>query len=286
MTALAIFKTNKWRYTSQLIGFFLFVGPFTLLGRGVNLLIGSVAEPTYHTFCYRMPLSAIFGGGLFTLPGTIAGVFVLGVVTASFFIGPAFCGWLCPAGAVSEGVSRIVPLPERLRIRLKDPSVTRGLRYGFFLGFVTVAILIGYKIAAIGPLTCKYCTPSVLQNLASGITGDITSLSYWHTGAILTLISWLLIGGVFMSGGRGMCLFFCPLGALSNLSHTIGKKFGMYRVSFRKERCLNCNQCKVSCPTWAIGQDRVPDSTLCNTCRECTNACPMGSYEYRKGDRQ
>ncbi|MDD5188251.1 MAG: 4Fe-4S binding protein [Methanoregula sp.] len=283
MTIGDTLKRNKWRYLSLVAGFFLFVGPFVLLGRGVNLLIGSIAEPTIHTFCYRMPVAAIFGGGLPTILGSVAGIFVVGVVGTSFFLGPAFCGWLCPVGGISEGVSRAVPLPDRFRLRLKDPAVTRGLRYGFFAGFVTVAVLIGYKLATIGSLTCKFCTPGVLQNIASGLTGDITAITYWHTGSILTLFSWLLIGGVFMSGGRGMCLFFCPLGALSSITHTVGKKLGMYRVSFNKDKCADCKQCKVSCPTWAIGQDRAPDSALCNTCRECTTACPMGSYEYRKG---
>lgn len=283
MPALETLKRNKWRYLSLVAGFFLFVAPFALLGRGVNLLIGGVANPTIHTFCYRMPVAAIFGGGLPTILGTVAGVFVVGVVTTSFFFGLVFCGWLCPAGGVSETVSRVVPLSERFRLRLKEPALTRGLRYGFFAGFVAVAITIGYKLATVGPLTCRYCTPGVLQNIATGLTGDITSLTYWHTGAILTLFSWLLIGGVFMSGGRGMCLFFCPLGALSSLSHTVGKKLGMYRVSFNKEKCVDCAKCKVSCLTWAIGEDKNPDSTLCNTCRECTTACRMGSYEYRRG---
>jgi polyferredoxin len=284
MPALATLKRNKWRYVSLAAGFLLFVAPFALLGRGVNLLIGGIADPTIHTFCYRMPLASLFGGGVLTVLGSVAGVLVIGVVAAAFFLGPAFCGWLCPVGAVSEGVSRVVPLSERFRLRLKDPAVTKGLRYGFFAGFVAVAVVIGYKLATIGSLTCKYCTPSVLQTITSGLTGDVSALSYWHTGSILTLFSWLLVGGVFMSGGRGMCLFFCPLGALSSLSHTVGKKFGMYRVAFNAGKCAGCAECKVACPTWAIGPDRNPDSALCNTCRECTTACPRGSYEYRRGE--
>lgn len=86
-----------------------------------------------------------------------------------------------------------------------------------------------------------------------------------------------------MSGGRGWCLFFCPLGVLSNLCHTVGKKFGMYRVSFDEEKCAGCAECRVSCPAWAIGKNKKPDSHLCIACKECATACPEGSYEYRRG---
>jgi ferredoxin-type protein NapH len=283
MAALDTLRRNKWRYLSLIAGFFLFVGPFALIARGVNLLTGNLASPTLHTLCFRMPVDWLFGGRVFALLGSVAAAFILGVIIISFFFGPVFCGWLCPVGSVSEGISRIVPLGENYRIRIRDPAVTKGLRYGFFAGFAAVAILVGYKLASISGICCRYCTSSVLQNMADALTGQTGAISYWHTGSILTLFSWLLVGGVFMSGGRGWCLFFCPLGVLSSLSHTAGKKLGMYRVAFDREKCGECSECRVSCPTWATGPDKVPDSHLCICCKECTTACPKGSYEYRKG---
>ncbi|HEX3002189.1 MAG TPA: 4Fe-4S binding protein [Methanoregula sp.] len=284
MPVIETLKRNKWRYLSLLAGFFLFVGPFALVARGVNFLTGNLAASTLHTLCIRMPVSSLFQGQILALLGSVAGAFVLGIIIISFFFGPVFCGWACPVGAVSEGVSRAVPLPERYRLRIRDPGVTKGLRYGFFAGFIAVALLVGYQVASVSSICCRYCTSSVLQNLVDGLTGQVTAVAYWHTGSLLTLFSWLLVGGVFMSGGRGWCLFFCPLGTLSGISHTLGKKFGMYRIFFNEKKCAACAECRVSCPTWAQGKDRKPDSHLCIACKECTTACPNGSYEYRRGE--
>lgn len=189
MTVIETLKRNRWRYLSLLAGFFLFVGPFALIARGVNYLTGNLATPTLHTLCYRMPVSSLFQGQVLALLGSVAAAFVLGVVVISFFFGPVFCGWICPVGSVSEGISRAVPLSERFRLRIQDPGVTKGLRYGFFAGFIAVALLVGYKVALVSSICCRYCTSSVLQNLADGLTGQVTAVAYWHTGSRLTLFS-------------------------------------------------------------------------------------------------
>ncbi|HUU75982.1 MAG TPA: 4Fe-4S binding protein [Methanoregulaceae archaeon] len=280
MTVIETIQKNRWRYLSLVMGFFLFVGPYAIIARMINTATGSMASPTLHTLCYRMPIDWLFGGRWYALLGSVAAVFILAVVILAFFMGPVFCGWLCPVGSVSEGVSRATPLPDRFRLRIRDPQITKGLRYGFFVGFIAVSMIVGYKIASMSSVCCRYCTSSILQNMANGLTGQMSAITYWHTGSLITLFSWLVIGGIFMSGGRGWCLFFCPLGVLSNLSHTVGKKLGMYRISYNADKCQDCTKCQVSCPTWAIDTDKSVDSHLCITCKECTNACPHEAYEY------
>ena len=280
MTTIETLRKNRWRYLSLILGFFLFVGPFAIIARIVNTATGNLASPTLHTLCYRMPIDWLFGGRWYALLGSVAAAFILAVVILSFFAGPVFCGWLCPVGSVSEAVSRATPIPDRFRIRIRDPQVTKGLRYGFFVGFIAVSVVVGYKIASISSVCCRYCTSSVLQNLADGLTGQMSAIAYWHTGSILALLSWLFLGGILMSGGRGWCLFFCPLGVLSNLSHTAGRKLGMFRIFHKPEKCQGCTECQVSCPTWAINTDKSVDSHLCIVCKECTHACPQQVYEY------
>jgi|GEM_PF-1030723 len=223
MGARETLTRNKWRYISLILGFFLFVGPFALIARGIGWATGDLPAPTTHTLCFRMSVDMFIGGRFSALIGSVAATFILGVIIITLFFGSVFCGWLCPVGSVSETTSRVVPLRERFRLRIKDPAVTKALRYGFFAGFAAVAILVGYKLASISGICCRHCTSSILQNMADSLTGQTVALAYWHTGSIITLFSWLLIGGVFVSGGRGWCLFFCPLSVLSNFSHTLGK---------------------------------------------------------------
>ncbi|MDD1718415.1 MAG: 4Fe-4S binding protein, partial [Methanoregulaceae archaeon] len=181
------FLRNRWRYLALALGFFLFVGPFAIAARTVNFLTGNLATATAHTLCLRMPVDWLFGGRWYALLGSVAAVFILGVIIIAFIAGPAFCGWLCPVGGISESLSKIVPLPERFRIRIRDPQVTVGLRYGFFAGFIAVSAVAGYKLATISGVCCRYCTSSVMQNLVDGVTGNPIAITYWHTGAILSL---------------------------------------------------------------------------------------------------
>lgn len=278
---------NKMRYISLVAGFFLFVAPFALFSRLVYFVIGNVADPTLHTICLRMPLDWLFSGRFYMLIGSVMAAFVIGVIILSFFLGPVFCGWLCPVGAVSEGLSRAIPLPSKFRLMIKDTSVTRGLRYGFLAGFIAISLIAGFDLAGdqISTICCRYCSSSVLQNLVNGLFGNATSLEYWSTGSIISIFAWLIIGGIFMSGGRGWCLFFCPLGAVSNLAHMAGRKFGMVRTEYDKTKCNSCNSCKDRCPMWAIKDDKTIETTLCINCKECVNMCPKGAYSMRWGKR-
>jgi ferredoxin-type protein NapH len=287
MLWLAAFKTlkdNKFRYIAMIVGFFLFVAPFAFLTNAVLYLVGNQADATLHTFCFRMPFDWFFSGRIYMLFGSVAAMFVLGVVVLAFFAGPVFCGWLCPVGAISEGVSRAAPIPNRFRVKLKSTSTTSGLRYGFLVGFITVGILAAYRLSPlISNVCCRYCTSSILQNISSGAFGNPEALAYWHSGGIIVLIAWLLVGGIALYGGRGWCLFFCPLGAVSNISHKLGARFGMFKIKFNKDKCHNCQQCKVSCPMWAIQENKKVDRSLCISCGECTHSCESGAYSYGRG---
>jgi ferredoxin-type protein NapH len=276
---------NRYRYLAMVGGFFLLVAPFALLTRGIYLAIGNVATPDLHTICYRMPVDWIFGGRIYMIFSSLSMTLLIGIVAITVFSGPLFCGWLCPLGAVSEGVSRVTPIKDKYRIKIKDPKITAGLRYGFFVGFVAIAILVGYKLAAdsFSSICCRYCNASVMQNMVSAVFGNPDAISYWHTGGILALGTWLVVGGVMMSGGRGWCMFFCPLGALNGLAHKGGAKLGFYRTDFDKSKCKDCASCQVKCPMWAIKSDRSVERTLCNNCNECTHSCIGGAYKYKRG---
>jgi len=279
-----VLANNRRRYLSLIAGFFLFVAPFALLTRAVLFAVGNTAEATLHTFCFRMPLDWFFGGRFYLLIGSVSAAFILVVVLIALIAGPVFCGWLCPVGSATEVLSRAVPIPERYRLKIKDTKITSGLRYGFLLGFIAVAVIGGFRLSTqISSICCRYCSASVMQNLSSAFFGNPGAAEYWHTGSILVLASWLIIGGLFFVGGRGWCLFFCPLGAVSNLAHKLGARLGSYKITFDKKKCNNCEDCKVSCPTWAIKEDKEIERNLCITCNECTHSCNYNAYKYQRG---
>jgi polyferredoxin len=157
---------------------------------------------------------------------------------------------------------------------------------GFLVGFISVAMIAGYGLlGGFSSICCRYCASSVLQNFAYGVSGDLAAMEYWHTGSIISLGFWLVLGGVFFTGGRGWCLFFCPLGALSGIAHSIGSKIGLYKVKYNQEQCKSCASCDVKCPAWAVGEDKSVEKILCIGCQECTKSCKGGAYKFGRGEK-
>ena len=279
---IKVLKRNKWRYLAIFVGFFLLVGPFALLPWDVYTVTGSDLTPSVHTFCYRMPLFWLSGSDPFLVDVEIATYFFVAIVFLAAVISPLFCGWICPVGGLSEGISRIIPIPNRFRIFLRDTRVTVGLRYGFFAGFLLLATLIGYGFVAeqYGGVTARYCPQYLLQSFSYMIFGGGSVIRVWNTGFILTLVSWLVIGGVLFLGGRGWCLFLCPLCAMSGLACKCGNKAGTLGIQFDESKCRNCKNCSTRCPMWAIREDGTVEKLLCIGCRECVTACHFKAYRY------
>ena len=279
-------KRHKWRYLAFVAGFALFVYPSALLTRAVFALQGSTAMPDLHKACFRMPFDwlsslnfSIFEGRVFLL------FFLGGVLGTAFLFGPLFCGWLCPVGSTTELLSR--PMPRRAKIDLSRRINPGALRYGFLGSFVLVSALAAFAPdLGLANICCRYCASSQLQNLVNGIFSP-GALSYWHSGGLMVIGGWLLVGGVFWQGGRGWCLYGCPLGAVSNGLHSIGARLGFtFKMKHDGANCTQCGKCEQICPSWSISRDgkeaKVNRST-CTVCLECAKVCDQNCYSYKAG---
>ena len=298
-------KKNKYRYVSFVIGFLLLVAPFAFLVKLVYFLQGIPANPSLHSPCYRMTIEWMFTGRYWTTILTQQ-IYLLSLIAliVAFFFGPIFCGWLCPIASVSESLSSLVP--RKLKIDVRNKLNLTMIRYGFLIGFLIPGILgligpatpvvggccaPGTKSLAetlgIGSICCRYCAASQLQNLVEAATGNLAAIVYWHSGAIITLIFWLFIGGIFLQGGRGWC-WVCPLGVLSNFLHSIGAKLKLtFKIKHDSSKCIDCRECEKVCPTWAIknseGKTKINKHT-CMVCKECVHACKQGALQYSRGN--
>ena len=286
MNIIRALKRHKWRYLSMLGGFILFVYPSALLTRAAFFLQGNTAMPDLHKTCFRMPFDWIVSGNIANFDGRVFLLSFLGIVLFSaFFLGPVFCGWLCPVGSSTELLSK--PMPRRFKIDLTRKLNPAALRYGFLGSFLLVSVLAAFAPSlGLASICCRYCASSQLQNLVNGIFAP-GSLNYWHSGAIMVLGAWLLIGGIFWQGGRGWCLYGCPLGAVSNVLHAIGSRLGFtYKIKHTKDTCTNCGKCEEVCPSWALTVDAKKaaiNRNTCTVCLECVKACTNECYSYTRG---
>jgi ferredoxin-type protein NapH len=189
--------------------------------------------------------------------------------------GPLFCGWMCPAGHITEFLSRLVP--PRFQIKLSGKLNPAPIRYGFTVGMMG-AFIVG------GSACCSFCNFAQAQSLISAVFGDLTGITYWASFTFVTFVVWFVVLGLFTQGGRGWCNLLCPAGALMGLFHTIGIRLRIGRsVAVDRQLCRNCKICVSSCSAWAIStRDDTAriNSHACTACMDCTHVCESNAIAY------
>jgi ferredoxin-type protein NapH len=272
--------TPHWlkRFAFFLLGVVLLYAPFALLARLVLSLTNSPYTADVHRLCLRMPIQWLaqpwMYGTIFENPVYLFAVLVLPLL--ALFLGPLFCGWMCPAGLFTEFLSRFVP--PRFQINFSKMKISGvNVRYGFLAGFMLVP-LIG------GNVCCSFCNFTHTQNIISAIFGNPAGLTYWASFSVVSFILWFFVLGIFTVGGRGWCNFLCPAGALMGLAHAIGTRLKIGRsMKVDPNRCQICKTCSSICPALALHNER--DRTeinhhACNVCMDCAQICPRGAISY------
>ncbi|MEE3381134.1 MAG: 4Fe-4S binding protein [Succiniclasticum sp.] len=269
------FPVKRW--AGYVFGFILFYAPFALFQRGIGyLLTGKWMRLSIHTLCLRIPTEHLLDGR-FGEYGLISVVSTLILFAAAFFFGPVFCGKLCPAGAFSELISKIVP--ERFQISWGKYTEIAPIRYGMLAGYLLVPF--SGEI-----LACNYCNYFVFDLLANQMTrGYYVAFS---TSLLLTGFLWLVVFGLFTKGGRGFCNFLCPVGAIQSIIHYAASKLPFtWRRKVDTGRCIGCSKCVHSCPVDAmrlVDHKASPCLHNCIECGVCSAVCPVHAVHYGRGD--
>jgi ferredoxin-type protein NapH len=275
--------TRHWfhRFLFFLLGIVLLYAPFALLTRLVLWLTNTPLLPDVHRICLRMPIQWLaqpwMYGTMIEQPMYLGAVLVLPL--SALFLGPLFCGWMCPAGGLTEYLSRLVP--PRFQIDLAGKVNPAPVRYGFLVGMMGVAF-VG------GNVCCSFCNFTHTQNLISAAFGHFLEISFWASFTIVSFVLWFFVLGLLTKGGRGWCNLLCPAGALMGLSHSLGRWLRLGRsVKIDAELCNQCKACVTACPTWAVRTQSKPRINIhaCNVCMDCAKVCPQKAIGYRANRR-
>lgn len=266
------------RFLVFLLGIVLLYAPFALFTRLILWLSGSPLLPDAHRICMRMPIQWLaqpwMYGTMIEQPAYLVSILVLPGV--ALFVGPLFCGWMCPAGGLTEYLSRLVP--PRFQLDLGGKINPVPVRYGFTVGMM-VTSFIG------GNVCCSFCNFTHTQNLISAAFGDFTGIAYWASFMVVSFVLWFVVLGLFTKGGRGWCNLLCPAGALQGLTHSLGRWLRLGRsVQIQPGQCRGCKTCLSTCPTWAISMKEETmqvSSHACNVCMDCTKVCSRNAIAYR-----
>ena len=264
---------NLRRLLGYLIGFVLFYEPFMLFNQLAGLFIVDTSFSSIHVPCARIPLANIVTGEWLSA-SPISLLFCLLLAVTSLWFGPLFCGRLCPAGGFSEFLGSL--LPDKYKIDWAKIVPILPLRYGFFLGFL-FSVWLGFGV----PCTyCNYYSLEIFVNLF--ITGHFLNelASLFATFFLANLFF-----GLFTKGGRGYCLFLCPVGTYNSLFHLLGRFVpGAFSMQVQQKTCIGCTKCAQGCPMRAISMHEHKahiDRRLCIVCGKCAHSCPKKAICYQ-----
>lgn len=264
---------NLKRTAGYVLGFILFYEPFMLFNQIASTFITDMSFSSIHVPCARIPLANIVTGE-WLAASPISLLFCLLLAVTSLWFGPLFCGRLCPAGGFSEFLGSL--LPDKYKIDWAQLVPILPLRYGFFVGFL-FSVWLGFGV----PCTyCNYYSFEIFINLF--ITGhflnELASL-------IATFFLANIFFGLFTKGGRGYCLFLCPVGTYNSLFHILGRFVpGAFAMQVKRSSCSGCTKCAQNCPMRAIKMHERKakiDRRLCIVCGKCAQNCPMQAIHYQ-----
>lgn len=233
---------------------------------------GPQGAPTVHALCPMGGVATLYkvvADGTFiqrTFPSAI--ILLLGTVVLALVFRRAFCGWICPLGAMQE---LFATCGRRLRWRrpTHDNKIDGSLRWVKYL-LLFFIVFFTYRT---GELVFSPYDPWASYAHLAGGWREISE--EFLIGTIILVAA--LLGSMFID--RPFCRYLCPLGALLGAI----SKVGTVRVVRNEETCTHCQRCDQACPVdikvESMAQVRT---TECLSCGECVASCPVPqTLEFR-----
>lgn len=194
-------------------------------------------------------------------------VLALGLLLGVLAAGGAFCGWVCPFGAMQDLLSWV-----RGKLHIKEIRVPekwdRILRYG---RYVVLAFVLIQTITLVKLWFADWDPYRMIFGL--GWLFEFNPAEAW--GAYL-VAGGIIIASLFIE--RAWCRYMCPLGGAISL---IGN-LSFLRIRRNGEACKGCNVCEKPCPVKLPVATANTISPNCIGCLACVEACPRhGTLEVQ-----
>jgi len=230
--------------------------------RRSTLFVMFIAFPV--TIYYLSPVLSFYGATQRLVTGS-AVMFGIQLVTSLFF-GRAFCGWLCPAGAVNELVT---PIQNR-----SVPRWIGWLKFGIWVPWLAFII---YDLVRPG----EPVTVDVLAFTTGGISVvDLQGYIAYYIVLTVFLVLALAIGR------RAGCHTICWMAPFMIVGRTIRNvvKWPALRLRSHRDDCAGCGKCTAACPMSINVQGLVDRARMedrdCILCGNCVDTCPNGVIRY------
>ena len=186
-------------------------------------------------------------------------VLLAGLVVGTLLAGGAFCGWVCPFGAVQDLLSW---LRRRLHVQpIEVPArLDAVLRY---VRFMVLALVLYQTIVQTKLWFAEFDPYRTLFGL--GWLFEYNLLASWPAYAFT-----LAVLAVSFLIERAWCRYFCPLGGVVSL---LGR-FSLLRIRRAESACKSCQLCNRPCPVRLNVAESRAVSSNCIGCLACVESCP------------
>ena len=207
----------------------------------------------------------IFPGTIIGAKHAIAGMFVLWI-GSSLALGRGFCSWVCFFGGMDEGFSRLF---KRARIKNINPKWT-------YLPYAVLLVIVLASALTLAPVYCEWLCPFKTVTEYPAITSLKTSIQ-----AIIFISLFIALVMVLpaLTKRRIQCSLFCPMGAFQSFTN----KINVFDIRVNPERCIQCNKCIRTCPTFSINEETIAKGKTgmtCMKCGKCIDACEQKAIFY------
>jgi NAD-dependent dihydropyrimidine dehydrogenase PreA subunit len=188
-------------------------------------------------------------------------VILLVVVLATVLIfRRAFCGYICPLGAVQEFAGKL----GLSLFKGKRPQVPASLdRPARFLKYAVLILFTVWSWQAASLVIRPYDPWVAWMHLTSK-----ELLAEFSIGLIVLGVS--IVGSVVYD--RFFCKYLCPMGAFLGAISRVS----IFKVRREADTCTNCKACDKVCPVNVkVSEAVVVNDAECINCNECVNVCPV-----------
>ncbi len=232
-----------------------------------RLIVGGGASgaPSLDAFCPFGAVETLWSwittGSFLRTTNTANLVILAAVLATALLMGRAFCGWMCPLGAVQEWIARLgsfltggnAKKRKKGMIPLELPPVLdKPLR---FLKYLVLATIFWASLEAVFPPLREFCPYRILFGLHLETPLAVGVLLAFLAASLLVERFW--------------CKYLCPLGALLSVTN----KIAPIRVATDKAICTACGRCGAACPMGIEGRAQDITSLECIRCLDCVDTC-------------
>jgi polyferredoxin len=236
--------------------------------RRALLLVSFLLFPV--TFYYLSPYLIIMGAGERTASGSMV---VFGVMTlTAIVLGRLFCGWVCPAGGLTEALFAVQ--------NRKANNRRNWTRWLVWVPWIAVITLVTLRAGGIQRVDVLYQTDHGISLTTAGGMGP-----YIIFYAVLALVFILSL----TAGRRGFCHHACWMAPFMMIGRGLRNilRLPAVQLSAGTPACVDCHACTTACPmsleVEAMVLSQRMENSECILCGTCVDVCPHNVIHYDFG---